>query len=490
MAKRKTADTPRAAQLQVVRFLTAAAASDTVYRDLYLQRAVEQLDPFLSRTEYEQLRGHGATMENLLTQTRRAVDRQDWAQVQQLTVRATGLRRLVDEKRGEMELAKAVYEAADVAIDPFSPGFSALFESSGSRPSALRDELVATLTALAKADAEWSDLYEQRRTYFAGISLSSELRIQQVAGDTANDLQQRMQRAAEKGDLEELNRLAGEMLTTSTKSQSETPAGGPRQPLAARRSAAAPTFAQPFPDSAVESAPALGFAYVKMAPQMPTLRQALSEFLDWYTWHPAFPATELAKEGSMHLRPLLKEALKDAPEAAELTEPLVEMAAQFSLHAYVNGGGARYLPILPDTEYVLIEDFPEAETPGDSQLLPALGLKQRSGLSRVEIEAALRQHGGQVIQSRLGLDPRVFRLVCVPFDVYLRVGRDRGWGQQQRWTHIDGYQIMQGGRLRALVGGDVRYGGLLDLCSISPSDQREGVMTRFAIIRRERLLAR
>jgi hypothetical protein len=187
---------------------------------------------------------------------------------------------------------------------------------------------------------------------------------------------------------------------------------------------------------------------------------------------------------------LLKEALKDVPEAAEVTEPLVEVAAQFSLHPYVNGGGARYLPILADTECVLIEDFSEEGTGGDSELLSALGLKQRSGLSRVEIEAALRQHGGQVLQSRLGLDPRAFRLVCVPFDVYFRIGRDRGWGQQQHWTHIDGYQIMQGGRLRALVGGDVRYGGLLDLCSISPSDQREGVMTRFAIIHRERLSAR
>jgi hypothetical protein len=48
---------------------------------------------------------------------------------------------------------------------------------------------------------------------------------------------------------------------------------------------------------------------------------------------------------------------------------------------------------------------------------------------------------------------------------------------------------MQGGRLRALVGGDVRYGGLLDLVSISPDDQRS-VMTRFAIVRRERFMAR
>ena len=192
----------------------------------------------------------------------------------------------------------------------------------------------------------------------------------------------------------------------------------------------------------------------------------------------------------MHLRPLLKEVLKDVPEATELTDPIVEVAAQFSIHPYVNGGGGRYFPLVADTEWVLVEDFPEQEEAASSALFAALGFSQRQGLSRKEIETALRQHAGQVLQDRLGLDPREFRLVCIPFDVYLRVGRDRGWGQRQQWTHFDGYQVMQGGRLRALVGGDVRHGGLLDLVSISSDDQRERVVTRFAVVRRERFMAR
>jgi hypothetical protein len=310
-------------------------------------------------------------------------------------------------------------------------------------------------------------------------------------GDSANVLQQKMQQAAAKGDLAALNQLAGEMLKASAKPKSEQTAGESRQAPALHRSAASSaTLAKPFPDSAIEPAQALGPAHVEIKPQNPTLQKTMKEFLDWYTWHPSFPVTELAKEGSMHLRPLVKEALKEVPEAAEVTEPLVETAAQFSLHPYVNGGGARYFPIFVDAEFVLIEDFPEEGATEGGELLSALGLKQRRGLSRTEIETALRQQGNQLLHERLGLDPRAFRLVCVPFDVYFRVGRDRGWGQQQHWTHIDGYQVMQGGRLRALVGGDVRYGGLLDLCSISPADQREGVMTRFAVVHRERLLTR
>jgi hypothetical protein len=49
--------------------------------------------------------------------------------------------------------------------------------------------------------------------------------------------------------------------------------------------------------------------------------------------------------------------------------------------------------------------------------------------------------------------------------------------------------VLEGGKLRALAGGDVRYGGIYDLCSISRADEREGVTTRFAVVRRERLVA-
>jgi hypothetical protein len=489
MAKRQTTNT-EASELQVIRLLTEAAKADTVYRDLYLQRASARLAALLPKAEYDQLKVQDTTIENLLAQTRRAVDRQEWTQVQELTARATALRDLLAKKQNEMKLAQEVFAAPDVAIDPFSPGFSALFGGGGKSTAGVREGLVTTLTALTKADPEWGDLYAQRQAYFAGLSLLPELQTQKAVGDSANVLQQKMQQAAEKGDLAQLNRLAAEMLKASAKPKSEQSEASRQTPSLQRSGSSSAVLAQPFLPSAVESAQALGFAHVELKPQMPTLQKALKEFLDWYTWHPSFPVTELAKEGSMHLRPLVKEALKDVPEAAGLTDPIVELMAQFSLNPYVNGGGARYFPIFVDTEFVLLEDFPEEGATDGSELLSALGLKQRRGLSRMEIEAALREQGNQVLQERLGLDPRTFRLVCVPFDVYLRVGRDRGWGQQQYWTHIDGYQVMQGGRLRALVGGDVRYGGLLDLCSISPADQREGMMTRFAIVHRERLLTR
>ena len=57
MARKKTSESPRLTELQVIRLLTEAAAGDTVYRDLYLQRAAERLAPLLSPAEYNQLKG-------------------------------------------------------------------------------------------------------------------------------------------------------------------------------------------------------------------------------------------------------------------------------------------------------------------------------------------------------------------------------------------------------------------------------------------------
>jgi hypothetical protein len=78
-------------------------------------------------------------------------------------------------------------------------------------------------------------------------------------------------------------------------------------------------------------------------------------------------------------------------------------------------------------------------------------------------------------------------MICIPVDVYTYLGQRRGWGAQPCWTHFDGYQVLLKGGQRALVGGDVRFGGLLDLCSISSTDEREGMILRLAVVHRERM---
>jgi hypothetical protein len=154
----------------------------------------------------------------------------------------------------------------------------------------------------------------------------------------------------------------------------------------------------------------------------------------------------------------------------------------------VNSLGVRYLPPL-EPEWVLVEDFPEDAIPEGSPLLEALGLGWRRAPSRVGIERVLRERGVAVLE-KLGLDAGQHLLTCVPPDVYANVGVRRGWGRQEYWTHFDGYQVLREGRLRALVGGDARFGGLYDVCSIARDDEREGVVARFAVVRRERMQSR
>jgi hypothetical protein len=131
----------------------------------------------------------------------------------------------------------------------------------------------------------------------------------------------------------------------------------------------------------------------------------------------------------------------------------------------------------------------EGEQPPASEVLAALGLPGRRGVSRMAIEEALLAHGAGLLQKELGLDPRVFRLVCVPPDVHLRLGEAEGWGRQPFWTHFDGYLVMADGRLRALAGGDARFGGLYDLVGLSREYDSDRVMARFAVVRRERMVA-
>src|SRR5262245_59062148 len=165
-----------------------------------------------------------------------------------------------------------------------------------------------------------------------------------------------------------------------------------------------------------------------------------------------------------------------------------ERLEMFMIRPLVNSGGARHLPRLV-AEDVLVEDFPdpmEGAEPASSELLKALGLPRRRGLTRIAIEQALLAHGAQVLDQQLGLDPQLFRLVCIPPDVHIRLGEAEKWGQQPLWTHFDGYLIMTNGRLRALAGGDVRYGGLNHLLGIGRDYDADLVMTRFAVVRRDR----
>ena len=216
--------------------------------------------------------------------------------------------------------------------------------------------------------------------------------------------------------------------------------------------------------------------------------ESLAEVCEYITsraWQPAFQDRQDIDARRMQLRDI-PELRSFPPDAASR---LKEFIGIFMLHPFITSGGTRYLPSCIE-EVVLFEDFSEGETCAPAtELIDLLGLPRRSGLSRQTIEHSLLRKGERIVGELLGLDPHTFRLVCIPCDIYYRLGKDRHWGEHKLWTHFDGYQLMQSGDMRALVGGDVRYGGIFDLCSIGHDDEREGVTVRFAVVRRERMRA-
>jgi hypothetical protein len=487
MAESKSSVKANAAEIQLIRHLIRAAEADTAYRDSYLRRAAERLEPLLSRGEYERLKAQPASLDQLMQETRQAVAQQNWSKVQELTGRASAVRGMLVDKQSELKLAEEVYGAPEVVIDPFSSAFDVLLSKTGQVKATLRSEAVAALSALEKADRDWISFYAGRRGYLAGLSIStSEPAKGKATKDDVGQLQQRALEAAEHGNVDELQRIAQEMLKARPAAKSAGPAA--EQKVSAGPLLVYPSeLGEPFPSEVVERARRLGLAQAEAKIQLPSLRQLAQETFDRYGWHPSFPTSETARDGQMYLRPLLGQE----KIAQDIAEPLLETFSMFLLHPFVNSGGVRYFPLFPDREFMLVEDFPEDAVPAElSELLVALGLTHRNGLSRVEIEMRLCERGAALLRERLSLDPTKFRLVCIPYDIYARVGQERGWGKQPRWTHVDGYQLLKGSRLRPLVAGDARFGGLYDLCSISQIDEREGVLARFAVIHRERLMVR
>ena len=483
MATKNASQTQESDALRLIQQLVNVGKLDTVHRDIYFTRAADLLMPILSRAAYNQFKAQQAESGRLAEQNRRALEQRDWAKVKELASRAEAQQRDLKARAAAYAVAEDLYDRTTIDIDPFSPGYEVVMEQQGQSPVELRKQLVAQLETLAKVDADMGAFYTARRTYYTGLAISDP----QVSAATKDvdpaELERQAARAAQGGDFERLAQLADELQHRSvaaTKVESSAAAAHDVTTFDCPIN-----LATPFPDDTVQRAASLGLVPALVQVQRDESK-GLWEFLHRHAWNPRFRERSAQREGVVRL----ELALEDSRLPAELAGPVREFIELFLLSPYVNSGGARYLPA-PRPESFLVEDFAETpDPPAASPLLTALGLSQRHGLSRLDIDAALAAHGDGILRDQLGLDPIEHRIVCIPYDLYVRFGHQRGWGQQQYWTHFDGYQVMPGLKFRAIVGGSGKYGGVVDLVSISPDDAREGVIVRFAVVRRARLVAR
>ncbi len=485
MDKKKAPTQESVAAPKAVQLLVDAGSSDTVYADLYLRRARELLASVLTAAQYNALKGIQRDIDEAVKQSKIATMSQDWRRVEGLAGRVDELRRSAQEKAAASALGAKVYDAYAVSIDPFSPGFDFLpgFDQDLAER---RDTLVETLKALAGVDAPRATFYEARRAFFAGLVLASKgTTAATAAAQSSAEIEQLAVQAAQRGDMSQLRRYAQELAARQAKEAESASAKADTQAPVQRATHQCPVdLSVPFPDEVAQRARALGLAVARTEPQPQAA--PLFDYITARIWQPNLSEIETEKEGTMRAEAVVDEI----GFPAEVSQPVKVLVGQFLLNPFINSGGARYLPLF-SAEAVLIEDFPEDQEPAaTSELLSALGLKGRRALARLEIDDVLLEHGATVLQERLRLDPTEFRLVCIPQDLYMRFGREHGWGQQQQWTHFDGYQVLKSGQLRALAGGDVRHGGLSDLISLAITDQRDSVIARFAVIRRARQVVR
>jgi hypothetical protein len=466
---------------QAARLLIEAANADTVYRDLYLRRARALFSSTLDESAYRGVKSSEKDIEDLLGRGRSAVLQRNWDQAAQLSAQVESLRQRKAAMSPLAAIGKELYDADTVAFDPFSPGKHLGSQSEAKQPE-LRNHLLETLASLAKLDPSFGPSYEKRRRYFSGLELAGGTASQKTAQRDRAQTERLAVEAAEKGDAAALQRLAQELRDWKESGTTTASAGAS---AVMTRYESPVDLAVSFAPDVITRARELGLAEAQTA-AIAEIAAAL-ETVYTHVWQPVPSNPDLEREGVLRARAL---AEKNLPREVA-SEDLKILAAQFVQQIFINSGGARYLPPL-SAEKTLIEDFAETESAADgpSKLLQALGLPKRRSLARTTIEAALARSGGEILEKRLALDPLEFRLVCIPYDLYVRFGRDRGFGKWSHWTHFDGYQVMAGNRLRALVGGDGRFGGLNDLVSISPSDARDSVYARFAVVRRARMAGR
>jgi hypothetical protein len=446
--------------------LAEVARSDTAYADLFLRRARELLSPVLSEAQYAAHPDLEVEADNLTSRIANAMDVGDWATVRQLTAEVARVKRAASESKPVLEVAARVYDFDAILVDPFSPGIAGLAGLPERELGALRDRAVARLARLESADPPWAELYRSRRAALAALRLEALDSGPADAKPTAAGLGARARKALENGDLAQLEQLSAQLLESASTSQGtargDTFETGPTS-----------DFAQPFERDVCDRAAKLGLAAVRVES---TAEQVRARFRP--QWRPVFGADR--GEATVRLSVVVP---GDAPEALRDTLRLLQE------RAFVTSAGTRYMPWFLD-EDLLLEDFDEPE-PGASAaspLLDALQLPGRWGLARRTLEKALRVHGPAVVE-QLGLDPRTHRVACLPVDVYTRLGAKRGWGNQQIWTHFDGYMASGQRKLMALVGGDARFGGLHDLVAVGADYDSDRLLARLAVVQRKRFAA-
>jgi hypothetical protein len=457
--------------LTTVTRLVEISALDTLFKDIYLQRARTLLSTVFSRGSHDAFKQNSAQIPWVERQLRASVERSEWERVTQLTERLRELKASVAAASQSSKLGEAVYEdAADVEIDIFASGFNVLAGADGETLNERRNEAINILIALQRLDPEKSAFYARRVADFKRLSVKAGGTGKEEKDNRmdASQMQQAALSALDAGDLSKL-----EQMLANVAKLGEAKKPGVTEVEVTEVTELGDDLVYKWTDETLAAAAELG-----LAPVRTESRRHFAHLVS-HGWQPSFRKQEV-KQWS-------KEKISRLSFPSDTTDKGREAIEFYLLNPFINSGGTRYNVCLV-AEDLLLEDCPEPEAKEevDSKLLEILRLNSRWGLSRSEIEQALVEHGAEVL-AKLKLDPEAFRVVAIPADLYTHLGRNRGWGEKEMWTHFDGYRVLEGGKLQALAGGDKRFGGTKDVVSFSPDYSSAKLFARFAVVQRKRM---
>lgn len=456
--------------LRAVEILTKLGTVDWSFSDLFRDRAEGLLSPLCSRDRFRDLQRQKELLDHIAVDLQRAVEHADWRRAQALAQDANALRALVGEASRLYEAGAAVYRTRRLVASMTMLSLGGIGALPASR---LRADLAAAVEmfgTLVDLDPSLSDLYARRAQHYSRLALddgsTSAVRV------SSEDLLPALRAAAGNRDFARVESLARAAAEEHRDSLGRIRAPRPSEGVERRLRA-------PLPAVAVGAAAGLGLEPVSL-PAAPDLNAYLScscsdraVFLDSELQPGQKPSS--ACTCGHPCPPTVRPTLKDNLDL-------------LMAHVFVSAAGSRYLPWFGG-EQLLVESFDDASPTLSGALLDRLGLPARIGLSRLVVDDALQSRGPSLCRE-IGLDPLEFRLVCIPFDVFVRLAPERGWGVHRNWTHFDGYQVTRELKLLGLIGGDVRYGGADDLCSVGREYQSDRLGLRLAIVRRDRLAAR
>lgn len=460
---------PEEAHLAFVEALVALSAMDLPYSDLYLDRAEARLGQVLSEERYRALCRDRDRLPGLAREVRRLAEGGEWSKVRALAHQGVRNRQRIKDNERILPLGDAVYGPRVFHADATALALSGIIVQPMAHLARKRDECVAGLRFVLANDDGMAQFYCARLAHLEGLEIVADETGAPVV--TAADLQHRLLKAAEQGDFYQAERLSAAILEM-------VPGNRPAVVRAPRPGASLGLIAAEFPERAVRRARELGLAAVTL-----TMDKTLNDYVSvGGAARLVFPDAPLT-EGDP---PRADGSTADRDDHTPISGKLREVLDLLMLHPFVTSAGTRYLPWF-GAETLLVETFPETEPEARTGLLDALALRSRRGVSRLTIEGAVRRKTGRICAD-LGLDPAAYLVVPIPFDAYLRLAPRYNWGWQRRWTHFDGYQVTRELHFRALVGGDVSYGGAEDLCGVARDYEVERIVARFAIVCRERFV--